>query len=368
MTINFSIKNLIQIAVIVLFIYFCYQAKSVILAGLFGMIAAFTLNPLVVKMEKLKIRRTVAAVVIVLVAGGALFAGIIFFVPLITADLQNLVANVPNYINVGLEYLNKTAGFFDINLYETETYEYFKEWLSEYSSNLAKWLASTVSSITGIITSTVSSVINITFYAVLVPIIAFFLLIDYPRFEQFINDYIGISKDSKIKKYFYMFNSVMASYFRGQFIVMLVLAVLYSIALSFAGLNTAILLGVLSGILSIVPYLGFAMGIAMSLIMALVQFQDLWHPLYVIIGYTIVQLIESWYVTPKIMGDTLGLHPVATILLLMAGGSIGGLLGMVFILPVASMLFRLYKEKLDLINLEILPATSGKAAEKKNDD
>jgi predicted PurR-regulated permease PerM len=185
---------------------------------------------------------------------------------------------------------------------------------------------------------------------VLVPVITFFALLEYPKITNFMNKYGG-DEQKGFKKYISLFGNVMSSYFRGQFIVMAALCVLYTTALKIVGLDAAILLGITSGLLSIVPYLGFAIGIVLSVIMAAIQFQDIWHPLYVIIGFAIVQMLESFIITPKVMGQTLGINPVATIIVLLIGGATFGILGMIFALPVAVALFKIYKDKFKINEL-----------------
>jgi predicted PurR-regulated permease PerM len=337
MKVAVDIKNLFEVAFLCLAAYVAYQAHTVILVAIFGFLVAYMLNPVVVKMEKLRIRRQIGAVIIVLVAVGVIAAVAMYLIPEIYNDIQTFISQIPDYITTTFGYINSIAARFNINLASIEVYNESVDWFRKSASGMVQGLWGVAGSL--------QHAFGLTMNIVLVPMIAFFLLIDFPRMQSFIDEYMGTSNDKGMRKYFYLFSEVMSSYFRGQFIVVLVLCVLYSTALKIAGLNTAILLGTMSGILSIVPYMGFAVGIVASLIMAVIQFQDVAHPIYVIAGFAAVQAIESFYVTPKIMGNSLGLHPVATIIVLMIGGAVFGLPGMIFALPVSAILFQIYKEK-----------------------
>jgi predicted PurR-regulated permease PerM len=179
----------------------------------------------------------------------------------------------------------------------------------------------------------------------MIPVIAGFVLMDYPQIQKFLDKYAGIDRDSGMRQYISLSSKVLASYFRGQFTVMLILCLLYTIVLEIVGLESAVLLGIFTGALSIVPYLGFSTGIVLSLLFAVVQFQDILHPVYVIIGYSAVQALESFIITPKIVGDSVGLRPIATMMVLLLSGAAFGLVGMIFALPITAILFKLYVKR-----------------------
>jgi len=124
------------------------------------------------------------------------------------------------------------------------------------------------------------------------------------------------------------------------------LAVLYTTVLLVAGVKPAILIGLVSGLLSIVPYLGFIIGFGTSLVLSIVQYQDILHPMLVVGGFLIVQLLEGNLITPKIVGESLGLHPTAVIFALLAGGSLFGIGGMIIALPIAAFIKILLAEQL----------------------
>lgn len=289
--------------------------------------------------RKLRLPRGLSAVFVVILLIGLLFSFLIWFLPTIYTDLETFARQLPDYAAWLLEKLDLIGKQLNIDLSAANLYEQGMAKLQESGSMLIRWLGNMVGS--------VQHLVAVSANIILIPVIAFFAMADYPKIEKFLDDYIGKSHDQGLRKYLSLFSRIMSSYFRGQFIVMAILAVLYTVALKIAGLNMALLLGVTSGLLSIVPYLGFAIGIVSSVLMAAIQFQDIWHPLYVILGYGIVQVIESFFVTPKVMSGTLGLHPLATIIILLIGGATFGLLGMIFSLPIAAALFTLYRQRFE---------------------
>jgi predicted PurR-regulated permease PerM len=130
---------------------------------------------------------------------------------------------------------------------------------------------------------------------------------------------------------------------KGQLIVMLVLGVIYSIGLFLIGLDFALLFGMLAGIVSFVPYLGLIVGLASAGIAAVIQFQDAWHPLGVLVVFSVGQIAEAVWLTPTLVGDRIGLHPVAVIFAVLAGGFLFGFFGVLLALPAAAVIMVLLR-------------------------
>jgi predicted PurR-regulated permease PerM len=337
MTIKFDIKNLLQIAAILLVIYIAYSSYQVLLVAIFGSLLAYMLNPAVDRLTGRWIPRVLAVMLMVSISGGAIILLAFFLLPRLFHDINEFTHDLPIYITWVMGKLVIIGERLNIDLSATSLYNYVTAWMSESGTSMLQW----VGGVAGSLQYAAAVGANM----VLLPVITFFLLIDYPAAQNFMDKYIG-DKDEGVRKYIVMFNSVMSSYFRGQFTVVAILCVLYSSALWFVGLDTWILLGLGTGLLSIVPYFGFSIGIVVSTIMAAVQFQDLWHPIYVVIGYAIVQALESFVITPRVMGRSLGLNPVATIIVLLVGGAVFGIIGMIFALPLAAVIFKIYKERI----------------------
>src|SRR5690606_28435265 len=133
-------------------------------------------------------------------------------------------------------------------------------------------------------------------------------------------------------------NDVLGAFLRGQFVVMIALGAIYAIGLQLSGLKLGLLIGMVAGLISFIPYLGATTGIVLAVVAALVQAQGFDTKLLVLVGvvFTVGQLLESYVLTPRIVGDKIGLHPVAVIFAVMAGGQLFGFLGMLIALPAAA--------------------------------
>jgi len=171
---------------------------------------------------------------------------------------------------------------------------------------------------------------------VLVPFLTFYFLRDWDLLKERVaalvpRDHIGtvsrLAKESDL---------VLGAFLRGQFSVMVVLGVLYAIGLWAVGLDLGLLIGFIAGLVSFVPYLGPATGVILGVLAALVQYGDWAHVALVLGVFGIGQTIESYVLTPRMVGDKIGLHPVAVVFAIMAGGQLFGFLGVLLALPVAA--------------------------------
>jgi len=173
---------------------------------------------------------------------------------------------------------------------------------------------------------------------VLLPILTFYFLRDWDLLVERVAAMIPRDHIGTVTRLARESDEVLGAFLRGQFIVMLALGAIYAIGLSAVGLNLGLLIGIVAGLISFVPYLGAATGIVLAVLAALVQSQGFDLQLLVLVGvvFTAGQLIESYILTPRIVGDRIGLHPVAVIFAIMAGGQLFGFVGMLIALPVAA--------------------------------
>ncbi len=172
----------------------------------------------------------------------------------------------------------------------------------------------------------------------LVPVVLFYLLLDWHQLIARIEGAIPRRWTPKVSGMALEADELLAQYLRGQLLVMIVLAVYYSAALAVLGLDVALPVGVLTGLLGFVPYLGFGLGMLLALIAALLQFADWAGLAWVVAIYTAGQLIESFFLTPRLVGERIGLHPLAVIFALMAFGELFGFAGVLLALPASAVL------------------------------
>jgi predicted PurR-regulated permease PerM len=177
----------------------------------------------------------------------------------------------------------------------------------------------------------------------LIPVVTFYLLRDWDKLIEHIQDLLPRSSVDTISRLAKECDEVLGAFLRGQLLIMIALGVVYTAGLLLVGLDLALLVGLLAGTAAVVPYLGAALGITAASVAALVQFND-WIYLVPVAGVFLVgQLLESMVLTPVLVGDKIGLHPVAVIFAVLAGGQIFGFVGVLLALPVAAVMMVLIR-------------------------
>ncbi len=177
----------------------------------------------------------------------------------------------------------------------------------------------------------------------LIPVITFYLLRDWDNLMKQIHDLFPRRFANTVGKLASESDDVLGAFMRGQFYVMLAMGVIYSLGLLVIGLDLALLIGMTAGLISFVPYMGVIVGIGLACVAALLQFQDALHFISVLIVFAVGHSIESMFLTPWLVGNKIGLHPVAVIFAVLAGGQLFGFLGILLALPVASVIMVLLR-------------------------
>lgn len=326
--INFSIKNIAIFAGVLAAGAMIYQTGDIILMFLASVLIAYILNPIVNFFERLHIRRTLGVLILVLITGAALMVLLGLVLPVIIEDTVYFLNNVPDYISRFFAFTEKVLTYLGVEV----SLESVRGFIIERIGMISKYILNTVTSAAASVKGIVMLILNI----VLIPVLVFFLLKDFPKVKEFTGAVVERLRLQTFVSHLAEFENLVGRYFRGMFFVGLVLSVLYIAVLLIVGVKGAILLGILTGMGGMIPYVGFTVGIIVSVTMAAVQFQDFMHPVYVVIGFTIVQILESTVITPKIVGDSMGLNPVLVIFALMIGGALFGLIGMIIALPIAA--------------------------------
>jgi len=173
---------------------------------------------------------------------------------------------------------------------------------------------------------------------VLIPVVTFYLLRDWDLLIKGIRGLLPRKIEPRVEQLAVEINEVLGAFVRGQLLVMFALGVIYTAGLWLIGLDLAFIIGMGAGLLSVVPYLGTVVGLLAAVLAAIFQFQDLFHTVMVLLVFGAGQMLEGMVLTPKLVGDRIGLHPVAVIFAVLAGGQLFGFLGILLALPVASAL------------------------------
>ncbi|MEH6559533.1 MAG: AI-2E family transporter [Oceanicoccus sp.] len=215
----------------------------------------------------------------------------------------------------------------------------FKAAISENWTTAGNMLGQVWGKIAGSSMAMITGLANV----VLIPVVTFYLLRDWDIFMAHIRDLLPRSIEPTVVKLANECDEIIGAFIRGQLLVMLALGIMYSVGLSFVGLDLALILGLIAGLASIVPYMGFFVGIGAASVAAWFQFHELLPLIGVASVFAVGQLLEGMVLTPLLVGDRIGLHPVAVIFAIMAGGQLAGFSGILLALPAAAIIMVLLR-------------------------
>lgn len=323
-----------------------YLLAPILMPFAFAAILSYLGDPLVDRLEVvqyrwIKFNRTLAVIMVFIGIIALITALLLVIIPAIEYQISEFIDKLPSY----LDWLNRSViptlqKYFGRGLRSLKTDQllqmvrnYWQEgegggWLSSVSHSgavLMGWLMNLL----------------------LIPVITFYLLRDWDDLVRRIHDlfprrFAGVSAKLAGEA-----DEVLGAFMRGQFYVMLAMSLIYSVGLWAIGLELALSIGVLAGLISFVPYLGLMMGITLASIGALLQFQDATHLVSVLLVFGIGHLVEGMVLTPWLVGNKIGLHPVAVIFAILAGGQLFGFLGVLLALPLASVVMVLLRHAHD---------------------
>jgi predicted PurR-regulated permease PerM len=321
----------ILVGVLAAFAAFLYEVKGILLPFVAGLMLAYFLNPLATRLEKKRVSRGLGSGLLILSFFVLFVGGFLSTLPFLKSELTRLAIALPGYgktlYATFAPWIDKIAALTNDGS-AASLYESFHEQLS----NIATW---SLRVIVGLLTNTLA-LANLISLVVLTPVVAFYVLRDWPLMTQHLENLLPRSKASTVKTLFSRVNTVLAGYVRGQTLVCLSLALYYCVALSLVGLNYSLTIGLVAGLFAFVPYFGFLVAVCAAFGVALTQHPGWMMPGCLAVVFGIGQLIESYFLVPRLVGDRIGLHPVWIIFALLAGGVLFGFVGLLFALPVAA--------------------------------
>jgi predicted PurR-regulated permease PerM len=318
------------------FVFIIYLLLPVLTPFLIAAILAYICDPLVDRLSltgvgKFKLGRTLATVLVMTAIFGILALLLLILIPLLQKESLLIVERLPSTISqirATLEpWLQKEFGI-SLAIDATQIQDIIsKNWKT------AGGLLGDVLIMAG---NNGMALVGIIANILLLPVVLFYLLRDWDVFMTRIGQLIPREWHDKTATVASEIDQVLAEFLRGQLSVMLAMSAFYAVGLWFAGLNMALPIGLVAGLLGFVPYLGFALGVALALVVAALQFTSFGQLIPVLLVFGLGQLVESMVLTPKLVGDRIGLHPVVVIFALLAGGQLFGFAGVLLALPVSA--------------------------------
>ncbi len=326
-------KIIFLIGILVILGWLLHLVNSILSPFICAVIIAYFLDPLVEKLEKYKFSRTVATTTIVGIFILIVVVIIVLIVPILYYQSIALIHAFPNYIEIATQKfypkIIHILGGIGINLNPN-----IKSYLVD--QDLRKILGYS-DDILGNIMKSGMAFVNILSLIFVTPILVFYMIRDWDLFLSKINHLIPSRYSPTVRKFFIEVDKTLSGYVRGQFNVCLILGMLYAIGLISAGLNFGFLIGFLTGFMSFIPYIGMLSGVITALITGFFQ-DNFGTNEFIMMGvvFLIGQIVESNFLTPKLIGNKVGIHPVWIIFGLFAFGIIFGFIGLLFAVPMTA--------------------------------
>jgi predicted PurR-regulated permease PerM len=319
--------------IIISITFFLFQVREILLPFFLGGVVAYFLNPIIYKLKKIKLSRCSSSALLTVFFYLIIGILVISVVPIFYEQVTILTKKMPEYrASLNTKFIPKINNFTDM---------IDPIYLSKAQGSLEDIMHSFVEFITGFLTNLFKSSLNILNLISLIfitPIITFYLLNDWERMISKLKLYMPVKYKEVMLDELKKIDTILSAYIRGQTLVCLALACYYGLSLQLIHLNYGFLIGCLTGMLAFIPYVGAAMGIVLAVIMAILQFGTLSKVMLVITIFIIGQVVEGNFITPKLVGDRIGVHPVFMLFAMLAGAVLFGFIGVLLAVPTAAII------------------------------
>ncbi len=298
-----------------------------------GAVLAYALHPAVERLAARRVPRLLSVLLVEVVFIVAVLAVLLLIVPIISKELPMLREQIPTLADRLNRNLSPWLAQFGINV-QLDIAGIKAFVLKVLDANLEDWLGTALSS-ARIGGSILLAVIG---NAVLVPVVLFYLLMDWPNLVARSQALIPRTRLDAVTGFLDECDVMLGQYLRGQLLVMLILAAFYAIGLALFRFDLALPVGVFTGLAIFIPYLGFGLGLLLALLAGLLQFASWYGVVAVAVVYGIGQVVESLFLTPRLVGERIGMNPLMVIFALLAFGHLFGFVGVLIALPVSAVL------------------------------
>ena len=305
-----------------------FVLRDVLVPFVAGMAVAYLLDPVVDRLERLRIGRGLATFLVLFGFFAVALGLVLLLIPLLTTQIEKLANVLPGYLQIVRDRLGPLLEHFNEGIDRQAALEK----ISGMTGELARWIG-------GLVRRIISggfAVANVLSLLLITPIVSFYLLRDWDRMVATVDAWLPREQAPIIRAQIAEVDRTLAAFVRGQGAVCLMLGVFYAAGLTLAGLDFGLVIGLFSGLISFVPFVGAFLGGVLSVGLALAQF-DGWQPIAIIAGVFVAgQMLEGNFLTPNLVGDAVGLHPVWVIFGLLAGGALFGFVGVLLAVPAAA--------------------------------
>ncbi|MDP2409458.1 MAG: AI-2E family transporter [Pseudolabrys sp.] len=318
-------------AALVVLVLALWLLSPILLPFIAGLAIAYLLTPLTDRMERLGVNRLLAALLIISVVVLFFVLMILLAAPVLGSQLSSFIANLPGYItklqslisDPSRPWVQKVVG----GGFNSE------KWFGDLMGQGVTWITAFLASLW----SGGSALVSVISLIVVTPVVAFYLLYDWHRMIRTADAWVPLQQRETVRGLAREIDAAIAGFVRGQSAVCLIIGTYYAIALTLTGLNFGLLIGLISGLITFIPYVGSMTGLILSLGVAVAQFWPDYGPILLVLGiFLFGQVLEGNFLVPKLVGESVGLHPVWLIFALLAFGYMFGFVGLLVAVPLAA--------------------------------
>lgn len=321
------------LALLILFCISVYVLRSVLLPFVTGIIIGYLLDPFASRFEKWGLNRTLATFLVLFLTAIILLPALALLIGVIDEQLGRFITVIPQYI---ASFLKKIEPFINElhQRFPSMEPDKIREYMRNNMTNNLKIIGGVLR---GIVTSGFA-IFNLISLLLITPVVTFYMLRDWDVFIAKVDSLLPRGSKKSIREQARQIDRTLAGFIRGQLSVCVILGTYYSLGLYFVGLDLGLLVGFIAGIISFIPYVGSIVGFLLSLGIAFAQFDSLMPILQVVLVFATGQFLEGNFLTPKLVGENVGLHPVWVMFALLSGGVLLGFLGLMIAVPLAAVI------------------------------
>lgn len=316
-----------------IFVLVVWALKPMLLPFVLAAAIAYFLNPVVNFLSRSGFVRWFGTSLVLLGFALCVVLVLVLVVPLLESQIAALLKALPSYLESLRNYFQPLIVRW-IDALPPDTSDKLQAAAGDFAGSILSWAG-------GLLKSIVTSgfaIFDVVTFLLITPVVAFYLLRDWPKLTRSIDKLLPRQHYDMIKTEVNEIDRTLSGFVRGQALVCLGLGSFYAIGLTLAGLQYGASIGIVAGILSFIPYVGSTFGLVTSIALGLAQFDELWRVGVVLGVFVCGQILEGYVLTPKLVGDRVGLHPVWILFALFAGGSLMGFLGVLIAVPVAAII------------------------------
>lgn len=296
-------------------------------------ILAYALRPVCLWLERHRLPRAAAAAIAMIIGLVVLFSILSLFITLLKTEIPLIRAQFPDWIQNTQSWLGPKLAEFNIHIDWTTLKANATQRIAEHlTDNSDALMSSTLQTVLVSGSSVIAGFVN----AVLILFVMFYLLIDWDHFFALVKTIVPVRAQETVHHLAMHTDGLLSQYLRGMLIVISIMSVFYSVGMSLIGIKGAVALGVFTALMIVIPYIGIALGFTLAIFAALLQFGPGSAIIGVLILYGLGQFIEGFFLTPRLVGERIGLHPVAVLFALLLFGKLFGFFGVLLALPISA--------------------------------